>query len=400
MTIGAVNFSFTFYVVSWVEEFETSRGLTMLALSAAQVMAGFFLPFTGRAMDFLPIRWIASAGTILLAFAFVLVSFAQSVLQIILIYGVFIAVADALAGPMVAQTLAAKWFRERRGLAIGLAALGTSIGGFLVPPVVAYFIVEYGWRTAHLYTAGLIVFVTVPLLLLVVRGMPSELDDQPKSQVSGEVKKVVKDRTWKSREILTSRYFWFIVVGFLPLMEMNTALISNLALWTRDLGVDTQRTAFLMSLLSLMMIIGKISFGYLADYFDMRILFFSGAALLSTALVLMVGTPSYSLLIVIILMIGIAGGGQLPLAGAMIGRYFGPLSFGSVMGLFYLCIRPVAFGGPIAGWVRDVFGSYDYFWLAGLGFIIVFCPVIFFLKDKRDAVLAVPSDESKSGPPL
>ncbi|MEK7216804.1 MAG: MFS transporter, partial [Chloroflexota bacterium] len=366
MCVGVVNFSFTFYVVRWVEEFDTSRSVAMLALSAGQIVAGLLLPFTGRAMDRLPIRWLASGGALLLGLAFILVSYAQSIIHIIILYGIFIAAAESLAGPLVAQTLAAKWFRGRRGFAIGLAALGTSVGGFILPPIVAYFLVQYGWRTAHLYIAGIVVLTTIPLLLLVVKGAPAAEDDAPTSSAARPAPQVPTDRSWTTREILRTRYFWFVVVAFLPLMEMTTALLSNLALWTKDLGIDTQRTAFLMSILSLMMISGKITFGYLADRFDMRLLCFGGAAMLCTALIMMVGKPSYPLLIVIIVMIGLSAGGQLPLAGAMIGRYFGPLSFGSVMGLFYLCIRPVAFGGPIGGWVRDRFGSYDYFWLGGL----------------------------------
>ena len=381
MLMGAVNFSFTFYVVSWIDEFGSSRTIAMLALSAGQICGGLLLPFSGRAMDRYSIRWLASGGILIFGIAFFLISYAASMLQIILLYALFISAAEALAGPLLAQTIAAKWFRARRGMAIGLAALGTSIGGFLLPPVVVYFLIEYGWRTAHLYVALIVMVVTIPMLLLIVRNSPEQKGLEPEPE--GDSKRSVArgERTWSTRQILTSRVFWLIVIGFLPAMETTTSIVSNLALYTKDLDIDTQRAAFLMSTLSLMMISGKIGFGYLADRVDLRVLFFAGIALLATALLTMVGHPSYPVLLLIIVLVGLSAGGQLPLAGAMIGHNFGALSFGSVMGLFYLCIRPVAFGGPIGGWVRDTFGSYDYFWLASLAIILTFSPAIFWVKE-------------------
>jgi MFS family permease len=250
--------------------------------------------------------------------------------------------------------------------------------------VVAYFIVGYGWRAANFYIAALMIMATVPLLMLVVRGSPEPDDDRTKDGRGSQAHpEITEGRTWSTREILSNRTFWLIVIGFLPLMEMTTALVSNLALWTSDLGIGTQRTAFLMSLLSLMMILGKVTFGHLADRVEVRLLFFGAVGLLCVSLLLMTGTPEYPLLLLIVCMVGIAVGGQLPLAGILMGRNFGALSFGSAMGLFYLCIRPVAFSGAIGGWVRDVFGSYDYFWMGALIIILIFTPVMYWVKPVR-----------------
>jgi MFS family permease len=383
VVIGLSVYSFTFYVVEWVEEFGGSRGNTMLALSAAQIGAGFLFPFVGRAMDRFPIGWIASCGILIFAVSLVVLTFTQSVWQIIVIYGLFIALVEPLAGPLVPQTLAAKWFVKRRGLAIGLAALGTSIGGFVMPPIVANLILEHGWRTANLYLAPMMVMATVPGLLLIIRRRP-EPEGESKRKLAPESisKGSSSDNNWTTREILTHRNFWFVVVGFLPLMEVTTALISNLALWTNDFHIGTQKTAFLMSLLSLTMIIGKVLFGYLADHIEVRTLFFCAVGLLILALFLMIGTPEYPLLLCIVVMIGLSVGGQLPLAGILIGRIFGSIAFGSAMGLFYLCTRPVAFGGPIGGWARDYFGSYDVFWMGAIVAIVIFTPALYFVKTR------------------
>jgi MFS family permease len=77
-----------------------------------------------------------------------------------------------------------------------------------------------------------------------------------------------------------------------------------------------------------------------------------------------------------VVILGLASGGQLPLVGAIISARFGPAAFGTVMGLFYLCIRPVALAAPLAGWLRDTFGSYDYLFLGGLVVALLCAPAM------------------------
>lgn len=379
--IGSYSYSFTFFVVAWMEEFSSSRTETMLALTAAQICAGFLLPLAGRAMDRYSVRWLACLGLLFLASGFVAISFASSVLAIIVGYAVFFSVAEAFAGPLMAQTLAAKWFRANRGLAIGLAALGTSLGGFVMPPVIAHLIGDFGWRMAQWFVAGHILLIVVPLMLLVVRSSPADKGVAPEPEAArARSSGVDESRRWTTREVLKSRNFWFIAIGFLPGLELATATLSNLAPYTDDLGIDRQSAAYLMSALSLTMIFGKICIGYFADRLELRVVYFFGIALLSLALVLMSMEPSFQMMLVIVLAMGLSAGSQLTLAGAMISRCFGAASFGTVMGLFFLFIRPLAFGGPLAGWVRDTFGSYDYFWLAGLVITLLFCPVIYWVR--------------------
>jgi MFS family permease len=381
--LGTVNFSFTFWVTAWMDEFGSSRSTTMLALSAAQICSGLLLPFTGRAMDRYAIRWLASGGIMALSLAFMLISVATEIWHIILIYALFIAGAEALAGPLVAQTLAARWFRARRGMAIGIAAIGTSLGGLLLPPVTVLLMTQFGWRSAHVILAIGMLIVMVPIILAVVRNSPEDKGIEPEPEGPEPSAATALDKPkWTTSLIIRSKVFWLIVLGFLPVMEVTTALSVNFGPYTRDLGVESSHAALLMSLWSGMMVIGKVGFGALADRFDHRALFYAGLVLLGSALLLMMGQPSFMTLVIAIIMLGLSAGGSLPLAGAMIGRHFGALAFGSAMGLFYLCIRPVAFGGPIGGWVRDTFGSYDYFLGFSLLLILALAPCIYWARGK------------------
>src|SRR5690606_1810181 len=91
MTMGIAHTSFSFFALEWMAEFGSSRGETMLVLAATQIMAGIFLPFSGRAMDRLSVRWVGLIGVILLACGLALASLATSLWQIGLVYGLILA---------------------------------------------------------------------------------------------------------------------------------------------------------------------------------------------------------------------------------------------------------------------------------------------------------------------
>src|SRR5262245_219237 len=65
--------------------------------------------------------------------------------------------------------------------------------------------------------------------------------------------------------------------------------------------------------------------------------------------------------------LGSAGGGMMPVYASLIGRIFGPASFGSVMGLAGLVMLPFFLTmPPLAAALRDANGSY-----AGAGLVFV-----------------------------
>jgi MFS family permease len=76
-------------------------------------------------------------------------------------------------------------------------------------------------------------------------------------------------------------------------------------------------------------------------------------------------------LIAICIVFGLGGGGLLPLSGLILAGHFGEALFGRVMGLFYLAFAGAAVTAPLAGAIRDRFGSYDPFWLSMVVVMVV-----------------------------
>jgi MFS family permease len=77
-------------------------------------------------------------------------------------------------------------------------------------------------------------------------------------------------------------------------------------------------------------------------------------------LLLTLNHPAYPMLVVISALIGLGGGGLLPVVSAMVGQKFGARSFGRVMGMVVPFFSlAAAFGPVISARIRDHSASYS-----------------------------------------
>lgn len=372
VTVGVLIYCFALFALPWLAEFEAPRRDVMVAISLLQVGMGVVSPFAGRAMDVLPMRVLVTAGAVSMAAGLWLASHAQALWQILLIYALLFPPALALTGTLASQTLVARWFRDRRGLAIGISATGTNLGGMVFPFLVAGWLVSAGWRDTLVWLAALALLLVVPLGWLVLARQP-RAPAPGAAAASGEA----APRRWRTGEILTTPLFWIPVAGMLPLQTAFGAVQFNLGAYAADAGYTSDQAANLIALCSLCMIGGKFVFGGLGDRLDHRWLYWLAAASMSVGLLLLRGEPALPLLTLAVVCVGLAGGGILPMLGLIFGARFGVEAFGRVMGLVMLTITFGATGPVVAGWVYDVTGSYD---AAFLLFVGLFLPGVLLMR--------------------
>ncbi|HAK53542.1 MAG TPA: hypothetical protein DCM54_16825 [Gammaproteobacteria bacterium] len=370
-TVGILVYSFALFVVPWLETFSISRGQVMVTIFLTQTINGFLSPVIGRFLDHSSIRNMVVAGAVCMSVGMILASLSGSFWQIILIQATLLPLALVLCGTLSSQTLVGKWFTERRGIAIGISAAGTSIGGFVFPFITAQLIGDLDWRTAFQILGVLTFVVLVPLNLLVLRVSP------PSAEVGSSESPDLDQRIWNTREILTTKMFWIPIAGLLPHNLAFSAVQFNLGAYVSDLGMTQGIAAQIISLSAFSMILGKFLFGGLGDYVDHRFLFWGMALSLCGALMLYSGAPSRVDLYIAAIMQGVATGGVMPMMGNVYASRFGTMSFGRVLGMVTLFTMLGSSGSLLSGWMFDLTQTYDYvFW-----FLIVFqipCVVIMY----------------------
>lgn len=385
MSFGGPLFCFTFFVRPWAESFQVANSVIMIASTAVSLAMGLIAPFAGRAIDRLSIRFIVALGAVMIGLGLLLLSVATAAWQVIAIYATLIATGLVICGPLPAQTLAARWFSARQGLALGFVTLGTSIGGMILPPLMTHLIGDLGWRPSLVILAGLTVGLIVPLALLVIRNAP-EADKAgavPNRHAAQPAQVTGARRTWTTAEILRERNFWVVVIAFAPIMMAFSIVQVNLAPFTRDHDINPEMASSLMSVMAFATILGKLVFGGYADQIDHRRLFWAAACLVVIGILALLIGKGFTFLLVVTAILGFAAGSFLPLLGAVMARAFGPLSFGSAMGLAGPFLTITAFGAPIAAWLRESTGSYEIVFMTLIALIVPAAVVMALLRTRK-----------------
>lgn len=378
--IGLTIYCYPFIAVSWIEEFGASRRDVMFSITAATIMMGFAAPLAGGALDRYSPRLLIGGGAVAYAVGLFLAARATSQWQIALIHASLIPTGLALTGMLSAQWLVTRWFEEKRGLALGISAIGTSVGGLGLPPLVTPLLASIGWRQTFDLFVAITLFVVLPLIYLVLSVNPTHYlntpDDASSSKTFGS-----RAPLWTARTIISNRNFWILIAVSIPVGIFYSGTQYHLGAFAKDIGVPQEQAAWVVSFLSVVMICSKILMGRLADRYDLRLL----CVVMLGFAVLAVGgfaiASSLSGLFLAGLCIGIANGGYLPVTGAVVSTRFGTASFGQVIGTLMVFASLGSLGAIVTGWIRESSGSYP---VAFLSLVVVAVPGLLSFRHLQD----------------
>lgn len=387
VSAGAVVFTYSVAVVPFAEAFQPSRMMLMMGITAMMAVSGVFAPWMGAAVDRYPIARMMVIGALCMALGYVLLSFSTAMWQVLLVYGLLMSVATTLAGPLAASTLLARWFSRRRGLVMGIASIGTSVGGFLFPPLLQWLIDSLEWRVAFRALGGIILLATLPWILLLVINRPADRGLHPDGeapatpQAGAATATAAAPRFDNTGALLRNRNFWLIAIVMGCLLAVYTGVVSNLMPFALDSGASGERGALLLSLMAFCGIIGKLVFGAVADRIDLRVALAAALVLVCLGLSSYVMASGYAGLALGSVLLGLAAGGGLPVWAALIGHVFGPDNYGRAMGLMSPVITVFnLLAPPLAGRIHDITGGYQLAFALFTGALLLALTLIPFIR--------------------
>jgi MFS family permease len=359
--VGFFSYSYPLIVVPVEAEFESGMEAISFGMIGCSVV-GLLLPlFVGPLVDRWSARWLMLIGAVSVMLGLIGLSFSQNVIHFVLAMALLIGSANVLLGPIAGSAVISRWFVASRGRALGLASIGTSLGGILMPQFFSWGIDRIGWRGVLQWTALAVVLIVVPLLLFVFRDHPHELGMEPEggtaaAQASADAG---PEQVESSSEILAMRDFWIMSASLAFFLACYTAALSNLPKYAADLGLEGAAQAQLVTLLALCGLAGKLAFGYLADRVPLKPAFWVAIMLTAGAIWILSLEPSYPWLLLSVSMMGLASGGILPVWGSLVVAIFGVANFGRTMGLQGPAISLVAMPTLwLAGRLYDSTGNY------------------------------------------
>jgi MFS family permease len=373
--VGFTQYAFPLFLKPVAEEFGASRSSVASGYSGMAVAMAALGPFLGSALDRRSIRAILCAGLVAMAAGFALIAAAPGLWLVGIAFAGVVGAGSLAAGPLSASKLVANWFLRRRGLALGISATGTSIGGFLFPPLLSLAIARFGWRGAVLAMAAGLVLVALPIVALAVVGRPEDRGvgpdgDPPDPGAPHPAAAAHPERG--SLALLRDRNFLAITLSIGSVFSILAGLLTSLHAYATDLGIPAERASLLLSALSACGVAGKLGFGAIADRWSKRALVWIAMAMLAAFLGVLIARPGFAGLVAACAAAGLALGGFLPLWGALIGDCFGRMAFGRVMGLMGPLMLPLNVAAlQLAPWSFDATGSYDLALRVFLGWIAV-----------------------------
>ncbi len=380
---GIASYSYGLLVLPMGNEFGASRMEMMWGMTAGALAAVLISPTAGSLMDKRSARMLFSVGGLCLAGALVLLSLSRNVWEFVLVFGGVMSVASTLLGPLGANTLVTRWFSRHRGRALGITAVGTSLGGLAVPLLFQLLIDAHGWRQASLWLAGIVLLVLLPPVLWIVRNRPEDIGLRPDGETtvlpgqgtngaaaSAELPNLMKDGP-----------FWRISLAVGVLMAAFTAVLANLVPFAVGHGVAPKQAAFLVSAISVAGVSGKLLFSVFADRINLKWALLAALMMAGLPMLLLVQFHGYWMMVLAAVSVGLASGAFLPAWGAILAKIYGPLVFGRIMGRMQpVTIIMVMVTMPMTGYLFDRTGSYTAAFLVLAGAILVAIVGFFPLK--------------------
>jgi MFS family permease len=385
MLIQAVGFGTSLYLYSVVigaigKDFPGSRFAMMIGVSGMLLLVGIMSPKIGSLLDRYPVKRVLIAGGVVMGIGFILMAFATNIYHVAGLYGLLIAFGMTVLSPLSCSLLLTRWFIRHRGLALGISALGTQLGGVAFPPIVASLIAMYDWRIA-VASLGVFIIAFIPLLAwlfvfdhpekkgLLPDGAPPE--EAPDIQAAKE-QKAKAGGLQPIKHILTSGNFIIVVAIITFASVIYSGILSNVSLIAVNKGETLEKGAVLVSLLSLAGMISSPLMGRFSDYLSPRQTLGILAASGVLALVLFHQAEDYTLLVAAVICFGFFGGAVVPVWSAVLSRLYDSRIYGRVLGASSAAVYSIAaFSAPTVGFLYDLTGSYQLTFLLLAGTMIL-----------------------------
>src|SRR5271155_2531808 len=158
-----------------IKTFGWSRARLSTLQMALALAAGVSIPLVGWVLDRVEARFVMTAGAVMAGCGFITASLAHSYEAMIAAY-LLIGLGIGAATLLPCSLVIANWFGARRGLAMGLAFAGTSLGGAAMTMVGNFAIARGGWRAGYIALAVPMFVVVIPLVIIVVRTRPPQAE--------------------------------------------------------------------------------------------------------------------------------------------------------------------------------------------------------------------------------
>jgi len=370
LAYGAAWYSFSVFFVALLKEFNWNRSIAAGACSVFMILHGIVGPFAGNLVDRFGPRIVFLVGSLTLGVGFFLSSLSRSWWQFYIFFGAITAVGVGLIGWVPNTTVIQQWFREKRGLPMGIISSGIGIGIFICVPLIQHLINRVGWRMTYRIMALFIPLIIISMVIAFLKKPPKTIvSSHKKKEVIGNVIKdhlVVNEewasRSWTVRQAATTRQFWLLGGSFFLASLTTHSILTHQVAFFIDQGLTALAASYIAGMIGIVSIGAKIFWGILSDKIGREITYTIGIVCSISGMIFLVAFTSLPYryipyLYAISFSLGYAVVTALP--PLIAADFFQGKAYGSIFGtLFMLNNVGGGFGAWFAGFIYDQMRSY------------------------------------------
>ena len=370
--ITLVFLNFSMFILPLSRDLGVSRG-ELGAVQALIITAAIGSPVVGRLADLFGARRVYFASTMLMAAVHLLTaSQASNIYHMAMATAALGFIGVGTSSVVMTRPINAH-FREHRGKALGLMAVGVSLVSMVSPPVLQWVMEIWSWR------AGFAAMAVAALLI----GIPTVAALLPESgRVGSGIGANRKADAPADRRFLRERDFWLLTLSLIFMSLATAGTISQLAPMIQDEGLDASVAALALTFFAGGQFVGRLGGGWLLDRFEPRRVSFAltlAPAIGFVVLLTTAGLVPAALLAAAI--IGLQQGAELDIFSYFIGRRFDVARYGTIYGALVGLGWIGNVGGLLGmGKIYDLYGSYAPGQALGIAALVISATLVLLVR--------------------
>jgi len=396
-----IGFSALFKPIA--SELGFSRAVTSVAAGIGRFGGGFEAPVTGLLTDRFGPKVIVLVGTFLLGLGLILMNFIDSLWAFYVIWGIIVGTGVNIALTLPLDKAIANWFVKKRGLALGIRMTSIGLATVAVLPLITWLVSTQGWRMTCVIGGVVMWLVGLPLIWFLVKQQRPEyyglLPDGARVQadlredtsrmivVGVEYAAEVGEVEFTLRQTMRTPAYWLFTVASAGHQMVTSVIFIHVVPFLTDMGVSPMRAAGIIAIAGAISLPARFIGGSIADRVKKEHLRFiiGGAYLLqAAAIVAFLLNQTFTMAYVFLILWWLGHGGGLPVNPALVARYFGRKSFGSIRGISQMIATPFGVIGPIyAGWIYDTEGSYIAAFIVFTALLVFSATIMLFVTSSK-----------------
>ncbi len=339
-------YSFSGFIKPLTAEFGWSRQTISAAFACASFTLGLCSPILGYLLDRYEPRRVILPCIVIFAAAFGSLALLHN--NLVQLFATFIligAVGNGTAQMGYARAIST-WFDRRRGAALALMMVGSSLGMVVMPVLTQRLLISVGWRRSYAVIGMLPILIALPIAAGFIR---------EKQRVS-----VVRcAKVTDGASALRNRAYWILLLTLVVGAMGNTGIITQLSALLTDRGIKPIEAGYAIASVGCASFLGRLVTGWFLDrFFAPRV---GMALLLGTAcgMGLLAIAQTLTTAVLACVLIGFSMGGESDVTPYLLSRYFGLGRLGVLYGWTWTAYAvAAAMGSLLLGTAFDRSGSY------------------------------------------